>query len=249
MSVGIQPGGRFVATNVSVKMLIRMAYQIEDSQLTGGPAWINSDRFDIQAVVSSSPHENPRNMSEAQLEAFQEQQRLRVQSLLEDRFQLKLHPESKIRPIYALVVAKNGPKLQKAANTTPDPQKGPPQGPPRRNRTMRMFRGQLSGRGVPLSLLAEQLSTQVGRPVVDKTGLKGLYDFTLQWTPDQSQGQMFKGPPEDGQQPGGNPAPPPETTGPSIFTAIQEQLGLKLQPEKGPVQVFVIDHVEQPSAN
>ena len=112
---------------------------------------------------------------------------------------------------------------------------------------MRMGRGQIDAQEVPLQFLAESLSRQLGRTVVDKTGLTGAYDFTLTWTPDESQRQMFKGPP-DGKE-AGDGAPPPDASGPTIFTAIQEQLGLKLESQKGPVEILVIDHVERPSEN
>jgi uncharacterized protein (TIGR03435 family) len=240
------PGGRFTVKNVPLRMLIRIAYKIDDSQIIGGPAWINSERWDIEAEASSSPHEDLAKMSEAQREAFMEQQRLRLQSLLEDRFQLKIHREKRERPVYALVIAKGGPKLKESTAVPGGPQTGPSGLKPRQMR-MSMSRGQVTAYGVPVSALAEQLSNQLGRPVLDETGLKGNYDFTLQWTPDESQGQMFRVP-EEGQQAGGNP-PPPEAVGPSVFTAIQEQLGLRLKPEKGPVDVLVIDHVEQPTEN
>jgi uncharacterized protein (TIGR03435 family) len=108
---------------------------------------------------------------------------------------------------------------------------------------MRMGRGLLSAQGAPLNTLADSLSRLLGRVVLDKTGLTGLYDFELKWTPDESQGQMFKGP-DIGDSP-----PPADASGPTIFTAIQEQLGLKLESQKGPVEVLVIDHVERPTEN
>jgi uncharacterized protein (TIGR03435 family) len=102
--------------------------------------------------------------------------------------------------------------------------------------------GPVRGQGIAIANLVHLLSQQLGRIVVDKTGLTGKYDFTLQWTPDESQG-----PP--GGPPGIDYAPPPDSSGPSIFTAIQEQLGLKLESEKGPVEILAIDHAEKPSAN
>jgi uncharacterized protein (TIGR03435 family) len=103
-------------------------------------------------------------------------------------------------------------------------------------------RGDLTMTGATLERFADILSRQVGRLIVDKTGLKGEYDFTLKWTPDEGQGAMRGGPP-------GDAAPPPEASGPTIFTALQEQLGLKLETQKGPVDTIVIDHVERPSEN
>ncbi len=111
-------------------------------------------------------------------------------------------------------------------------------------------RGQLEVSDIPFSKFADVLSRLVGLLVVDKTGLKGHYDFALKWTPDEGQGGMFKGPGDPGAagQPR-EPAPPADTAGPSIFTALQEQLGLKLESKKGPVETIVIDHVERPSEN
>ena len=109
------------------------------------------------------------------------------------------------------------------------------------------LRGELNGQGLPVGSLVRLLTQQLGRTVLDKTGLTGKYDFTLQWTPDESQAPMFKG--TAGSQPGTSSTTPPESSGPSIFTAIQEQLGLKLESQKGPVEILVIDHVEKPSEN
>jgi uncharacterized protein (TIGR03435 family) len=154
-------------------------------------------------------------------------------ALIEDRFQLKIHRETKEMPVYALVVAKNGTKL-KANAGEPGPR-------------LRMGRGQLNGTKVPLKMLVQQLAQQLGRPVVDKTGLTGDYDFTLTWTPQPGEGgAMFAGP----GGPGGPEGPPPsDPDGPSIFAAIQEQLGLKLESDKGPVEILVLDQVEKPTEN
>jgi uncharacterized protein (TIGR03435 family) len=107
-------------------------------------------------------------------------------------------------------------------------------------------RGQLNVTGANLGMFANVLSMQLGRIVLDKTGLKGNYEFTLKWTPDEGQGQMFRGA-GDGQP--RDAAPPPDASGPTIFTAVQEQLGLKLESQKGPVDTLVVDHVERPSEN
>jgi uncharacterized protein (TIGR03435 family) len=159
-----------------------------------------------------------------------------VQSLLAERFELKVSQSSKELPIYALVVTKNGLKLSQTA----DPQPGPGAGT---RSTTRLQPGELTARGMPMSALAERLSREVGRQVVDKTGLQGGYDFTLHWTPELQTRPLGAG---DGSQ---GPATSPDATGPSIFTAIQEQLGLKLESQKGPVGTIVIDRIEKPSAN
>src|ERR1035438_4206835 len=111
---------------------------------------------------------------------------------------------------------------------------------------VRLGRGERNGVGVPLDMLASNLSRQLGRPVIDRTGLKGNYDFKLTWTPDPGQsGGQFAGPPP----PGADAPPPPDPNGPSIFSAVQEQLGLRLESQKGPVDLIVIDRVEKPSEN
>lgn len=240
------PGGRFTAKNVSVKMLIRLAYKVQDFQITGGPGWIDSERYDIEAKPEGSgPATSPAPPSDDRREAAMEEQRLRIQALLADRFGLAVHRDTKELPVYALVVAKGGAKLQPAAaaRDSPEPPAAPsPKGPMFKGRGMRMGRGELSGQSAPLSMLAESLSNQIGRTVVDRTGLTGLYDFTLKWTPEESQPQMFPGPPPVDRAASPDP-------GPSIFTAIQEQLGLKLESQKGPVPILIIDRIEKPSEN
>jgi len=162
--------------------------------------------------------------------------------LLADRFQLTLHRETKEQSVYALLVAKNGPKLQESQTKDGQAKEGTgPRGP-----MMRMGRGELSGQGVALDMLTRTLSSQLGRTVIDRTGLKGNFDFKLTWTPDPGQSA---GPPGGGPPPGADAPPPPDPNGPSIFTALQEQLGLRLESQKGPVEMLVIDRVEKPSEN
>jgi len=237
------PNG-FDGTNVTLQMLVRVAYDVEDNQISGGPAWLNSDHYDINAKMDSATADALHKLSEDQGKL--ERQRM-LQALLADRFKLTVQHETKELSMYALVVAKSGPKLQEAKpdDTYPNGVKGP-DGVGRPG-MMRMGRGEVTGQGLPMTALAKLLTTQLGRTVVDKTGLTGKYDFKLQWTPDESEGAMFKGP---GTGPQGTASPPAsDTSGPSIFTAIQEQLGLKLESQKGPVEVLVIDRVEKPSEN
>jgi bla regulator protein BlaR1 len=216
----MQPGGRFNATNVTVKMLLQNAYGVRDFQISGGPGWIGSERFDITAkldgdVTGPLP---PGALRPA------------LQGLFEDRFQLKFHRETREMPVYALMLAKNGPKLQKAAGEkTPGPM-------------LRMGRGQLTAKNADMRMIAEQLAQQLGRSVVDKTGLSGEFDFELNWTPEAGSGGPF------GPEPGAAP-PPVDSSGPSIFTALQEQLGLRLESQRGPVEILVIDRLERPSEN
>jgi uncharacterized protein (TIGR03435 family) len=194
--------------------------------------------------MDSSTAEELRKLSED--ERRTERQRM-LQALLAERFKLTVHRESKELPIYALVVAKDGPKLQEAkpGDTYPNGIKGP-DGQPGAGMMM-MGREGLTAQGIPIANLVRHLSRVLGRKVVDKTGLTGKYDFTLKWTPDQSQSAMLRGP--EGGQPGTGSAAAPEASEPSIFTALQEQLGLKLDSQKGPVEILIIDHVEKPSEN
>jgi uncharacterized protein (TIGR03435 family) len=228
----------FSATNIPLQFLLREAYGVEDDQISGAPNWIRSEGYDIEAKVDGS------DVAKLSKLSF-DQRRLMFQPLLEDRFKLKVHWETKELPIYALVTAKSGTKLHEAkpGDTYPHGMKGP-DGIGRPG-TMRMGRGQLTGQGVPVTLLTKSLSQQLRRIVVDKTGLTGKYDFTLQWAPDESQGPMK--PP--GAVPGTDSTASAQSSGPSIFTAIQEQLGLKLEPQKGPVKVLIIDSIERPSEN
>jgi bla regulator protein blaR1 len=223
-----QPGGGVRTTNTTLKFLLTFAYDVRDFQVSGGPGWINSDRFDIVAKPergsSGSVTEDPGKMTAAQMKTDLGLLRLRLQALLVERFQLIIHHETKEQPVYALVIGKNGSKLQESQS---------------QQSLMRMMGlGSLNGEGVGLDLLARVLSNQLGRPVIDRTGLKGNFDFKLQWTPDPGQPDGLDGGP-----------PPPDPNGPSIFTAVQEQLGLRLESQKGPVDFIVIDRVEKPSEN
>jgi uncharacterized protein (TIGR03435 family) len=232
------------ATNCPLQLLIRSAYQLEDNQVSGAPAWLTSERYDIEAKMESSVVERIRRLSDDERRATRERM---LQALLAERFKLAVHRETKELPEYALVIAKSGPKVQEAkpGETYPNGIKGP-DGIARAG-FMRMGRGDLTAQGLSMSTVVRLLSQQLGRTVLDKTGLTGIYNFTLKWTPDESQDGPFRGP-EPGQ-PGSGSSPSSDFSGPSIFTAIQEQLGLKLEPQKGPVEVLVIDHVEKPSEN
>jgi uncharacterized protein (TIGR03435 family) len=237
-----------------------LAYGVTDSQISGGPGWLNSEKFDIEAKADDSSIAEPWKLSEEQRKLAQDRSKRMLQALLADRFKLTLHRETKELPVYALVVAKNGPKIQQAstdelrpanAKEPQDFRKGPPNGPILKGRGLFMRPGQLTGTAAPLTLLAETLSNQpeLGRIVLDKTGLQGNYDFTLKWALDERQNQMFRGPGDGGKEgPGSDNAPPPDS-GPSLFTAIQEQLGLKLESQKGPVEILIIDGAERPSEN
>jgi len=214
----------FTARNSTLKSLLEYdAYGIPGPQIIGIPPALTNAAFDIEAKVDPSAIAQMRSLGS---ENYNLQSQRLVQKLLADRFKLAVHFETRQLPVYALVVAKGGPKLQDAKN--------PSAGAHRTART-----GQLKAEGVTTADLAQSLtrilSTELGRIVIDQTGLTGKYDLTLKWTPDTSPPPMLNG--------------EPDTSAPSIFTAIQEQLGLKLESTKAPASVLVIDHAEMPSLN
>ncbi len=239
------PPGRFIASGVTTKFLIAFAYNVRDFQLVGEPSWTTSEKYDIEAKVPDSPVEQLQKLPSDQ---HREKIGLMIQSLLADRFKLGLRHETKQLPVYALVVAQNGPKFQEAkpGDTYPNGIKGF-DGRAQGAGSFRAVNGHLTLQGYPISFLSLLLSERLGRTVLDQTGLKGKYDIALKWTPDQPPAAM--GQVAVGANPGADSSAPPESSGPSIFTAIKEQLGLKLESTKGPVDVIVIDHIERPSEN
>lgn len=215
--VGRGGSNLFTTTNTTLNDLITFAYGIHVRQIVGGPAWLESDKFDISAKP-----EQPGIPNVTQLGTM-------VKKLLAERFGLAFHSEKRELSAYVITVGKNGPKLAKDESGGVLPGFGG-RGPGSvgvRNSTMAEFAGFLQGR-------------ILDRPVVDQTGLSGKFDFTLDWRPDLTQ-----------LPPGANaPQLPPEVEArPDLFTAIQEQLGLKLEPAKTPVEVYVIDKVQKPSEN
>jgi len=234
----------FTATNITLRTLIREAYAVEDHQITQTPSWLNSERYDIQAKADKSTIEELQKLGPDERKL--ERQRM-LQALLADRFKLSVHFETKQGPAYALVIAKNGPKLHEAkpGESYADGIKGfdgLPIGPHR----TRMASGELTVQALPMATVAQLLSMHLGRTVLDETRLMGNYDFTLRWTPEQGETAVFNGP--EGSQLRADSIPA-EFSGPSIFAALQEQLGLKLESQKGPVEILVIDHIEKPSEN
>lgn len=242
---------RFNCNNCTLRMLLTMAYDVQRFQISGPPT-LDSENFDVAAKI-------PRG-------ATKEQFRQMIQNLLADRFKLKLHHETKDQPIYDLVVAKGGPKLKESAarpDDSADQHQTAPSGPPRTDKdgfpvmptkgrgSVMAFtpRGaRMQGQEETMDGLAGRLSSMVARPVKNETGLKGKYDFTLTFAPDMSNmpgGGMMMGPPPGGDGPGPGAVSAPQDNGPTIFTALQEQLGLKLEPKKGPVETLIVDHVEK----
>jgi uncharacterized protein (TIGR03435 family) len=232
-------GGRFVRTNIPIDVLIAQAYgPLQRFEIAGVPEWATETRVDIEARADGNP--TPAQMNRM------------LQSLLAERFQLSVHREARDQPVYAFIVARPG---QLGARLRPhtdnrgcvDPQSSPndvraldaaaPLPPP----PCGAFRGapgigRLAGADVPIDLLGRALSGQLGRMVVDRSGLQGNYDFVLEWTPLQ-------------QLPGVDPAIIDNPDRPSIFTAVQEQLGLKLEAQTAPVNVLIVDRVEMPTEN
>ena len=213
-------------SGVTVRFLLYEAFGgINQNQVVGEPSWSTSDGFDIEAKVTAVDLPTMAKMT------F-DQRRTMFQQILADRFKLVAHHETRELPVYVLTIAKNGPKLKESAPDDP--------GTARRKGIMFGF-GKVTATDGSLSMFIAPLSRQLGRTIVDKTGLTGNYDFTLEWTPEGA-----AAPPAGGSPSG---AAPPDQSGPDIFIAFQEQLGLKLASAKGPVDVVVIDHIERPSEN
>jgi uncharacterized protein (TIGR03435 family) len=236
------PGGRvrrdpslLSIVNLTLKEMVIYAWGVEPFQVLGGPEWIDSARYDIRAKPDGVVQYH---------EAM-----LMMQSLLADRFQLTMHRETRELPGYALVLARKDGKLgpgiveEKEGSCVvagPNSVPGRPESGKPLCRSIAMNPRSLRTFGFSLDALAKSLSEILGRHVVDQTGLIGTFNINLEWTPNESQAL---------QLPPGVSAPPPPDSPVSIFTAIQEQLGLKLESRKGPVEVWVIDHAEKPSEN
>jgi bla regulator protein blaR1 len=254
----------FTASNVNLEMLLSTAYGVQNFQIMGTPDWGKSERYDIDAKMDEATAEALKKMSQDDRNAARQKM---LQALLAERFGLTIHRDTKELPIYTLIVGKNGPKITESkpeaadpnatpsgssASKTPDGRGGATiagRGGP--GMIMSFGRGgagvmSMSANGVPISNLVRSLSGQLGRPVYDKTGLTGNYDFKLEWSRDDSVSLPSH---DGGGGDGPAPAAPPDASGPSLMTAVQEQLGLKLESGKGPVEIIVLDHVEKPSNN
>jgi bla regulator protein blaR1 len=226
----------FTASNVTLAQVIQEAYGVGSNQISGAPDWLSSETFDVEANVDSSVAGQLRQLDDDKRRLAQQRM---LQALLANRFNLSLHAESEVRTGYQMVIAPNGPKLRqsKPGDTYSDGFKtGGGEIVGGHRMLMGLGGGQvvsIGGQGVPLAGLAKQLSQQLGSTVVDKTGLNGNYDFNVQWTPEsQTSGAT---------SPGSSPS--------SLFTALQEQLGLELKSQTGPSQILIIDHVEKPADN
>ena len=223
------PAG-FVSKNSSLQQVIRVAYGVEDDRIVGAPAWLASEKYDVELSEDNSAMNDPRQLSPEQRTS---EQGVMLQTVLADGLKLAVHREAREVSVYALVPAKSGPRLQqsKPGDTYPNGFKGP-DGVARPGGIHFAGNNKLIAQGVPIGPLRAHLSWQLRRTILDETGLSGTYDFTL---------QLPNGVPLGIDNPS-----PPESYEPALSTAIEQQLGLKLEPRKASMEVLVIDHVEKP---
>ena len=222
-----QPGDRFVAANIPLRLLIRTAFQLQEDQIVGGPNWLVTDRFDIEARAPVAP--GPPN---AQLLAM-------LRSLLADRFKLTTHRDKRELPVFALERARRDGSLGPGLRPTSCPEIAVDLSQPQPCANVQTGFGSLTLRGMPFNQFTPFLSPYVNRVVVDRTGLEDRYDIELKWTPEQP-----------GRNPGVAGEPPAaDPNALSIFTALQEQLGLRLTATRDTVEVLVIDTLEHPTPN
>ncbi len=208
--------GLFRAINVTARFLIAIGYGLQTWQITGGPGWLDSDRFDVEARLENEHADKGRESS-------------MIKALLADRFLLVLHPDTDDASIYALEVGVNGPNRLNLKSSEAS-----------EKLSMDFRAASLNGTAVPIKLFASLIATRLGRNVIDRTQLTGQYDIHLKWTPDAALAR----PSEAATLP-----EPIDSSGPSLLTAIQEQLGLILRSVRGPSGFLVVDRVEKPSAN
>jgi uncharacterized protein (TIGR03435 family) len=201
----------FTATNVPLKLLVEMAYDIEQERISGVSGPIDSARFDVIAKMIEPDPEVIKKLSNRQRQSM-------LLPFLEERFQLKAHPETKILPVFEMALTKDGPRFKQS----PAPSKPNP--------TWSSGNGRFAAHDLSMTYLASILTDLVHRTVIDKTGLTGKYEISLKWSQDDGTSKQAD-------------------SGPSIFTALPEQLGLKLKSAKGPVETLVVDHIAMPSAN
>ena len=205
--------GRFSATDSVVKLVVMVAYNVQESQIVGGPDWFSTEKWDIEARTDDRASHSA-----------EESQRM-LQNLLAERFSLGVHRETQQRSAYVLIVAKGGPKLKASGPGSMNVRISP--------NSIRIDHGEIAR-------MTQVLATALGRPVIDRTGLSGPYDLTLDWD---------EAPVREGGVPGLDLPPALGSDRGSIFTAIQEQLGLRLEPQRVPVEVIVIDRIQRPSEN
>lgn len=203
--MNIDAHGTLTVVNQPLRRLITYAYDVRDSQLTGGPGWVDTDLYDIAAKDSPDDEAASRDPGG----------REKIRSLLSDRFGLVVHRETKMQNVYRMVVAKDGVKMS------------PVEAPGKQRGIYGGERGHIQGFAATTEMLAHELAGITGRIVIDNTNLTGMYDWTLQWATETDDA----------------------TAAPAIFTALEEQLGVKLETVKAPVVVIVVDHVNRPTPN
>ena len=226
------------ASAATLSEIVAFAYGVRtEDQVSGGPAWVKSDRYDVEAKMGP---EDAMEFQKLDPDAMKERRREMLRALLEDRFRLQTHVVTKDVPVYELVIARGGPKMKDAATDTNDQLRKDKDGKPIGG-VIWFLKDGLTAQGYSMGALANLFSqpfSGLGRPVVDKTGLTGSYNFTLGWSPQMK--SVLPGAVAT--------VSAPSEDAPSIFTALQD-LGLKLQPATGPEKYVVIDHVERPSGN
>lgn len=224
--------GSFTARGITLEKLIQMAYRLQDSQLSGGPDWLKTQKFDIDAKLNPSVAQGLLQHTKDN-KGFDDQ--VALKALLSQYFKLTVHAETKNLPVYELVVAEGGPKFKEANEP----------------RLLHFEPGELTSSGIPMRLLADELSHRLGQPVIDKTGLKSNYAFTLRWTPEPNEtGDERRFMINSGQQPPKvSPVSEAQAPAPSISDALEQQLGLKLEARTDAVPVIVVDHAETPAEN
>jgi uncharacterized protein (TIGR03435 family) len=225
MSIKFLPGGTLVARNATVRVLIKIAYDLNDDQLSGGPAWTAFKRFDIDAKPDSPSGGDGQGMTAQQSQHYNQ---LLLQGLLGDRFGLKLRSETREISLYALVVQKSGAKLTRSLSADSQAH-------------VIAHMGAIHGVTATADDIAPEVGDKVGRPVENRTGLDGRYDFKLDWTPDSSLGPAMSNTAGAASDAG--------DSGVDLFTAVQQQLGLKLEQRKSSAPCKVIESVEEPSQN
>jgi bla regulator protein BlaR1 len=229
------------ARGATLEAVLGLAYGVQADLISGAPDWISTEKYDIDLkLLDSTTVEAPKAPGGIGIQRLQQT----LQEFLADRYKLTLHRETKNLQVYELVVADGGPKLKEAkpAYVNPNGINGP-EGPLPPMGMMKMGPGELTDHGTTLAPLVEQLSWQLGHTVLDKTGLKGNYDFSLHWAPAESEGGMMK----MGSAPATDASSTTSGSGPTLFAALEDQLGLKLVPQTAPMQVLVIDRVEKPA--
>jgi uncharacterized protein (TIGR03435 family) len=200
--VDLEPTGRLTVKNSTLKALIRAAYGVQNDQIIDGPKWLDTDRYDIEAKTSGP--------------ISQDREQPLMQNLLADRFKFKVHRDSRELTVYLLELGRNGPQFKKnlSGSSSIHTNRGP-------------GKTQITVTGIGMQQFAGMLAKEMGRGVIDKTGLSDNYDFSLEWDPDQTAGSSV----------------------PSVFAALQDQMGLRLQSQKAKVDVLVIDSAEKASEN